>query len=88
MPSAPALAKKGNPPGWNATANTPSSAFFLCTVDSWMHARVLSRSQKRTEQSWPDVTRVKPLESIERDVTESVWASIECVHCSVKQRHC
>src|SRR5258708_2948448 len=78
-PSAPPLASTESV-GWNSTASTPSSPFFRSFVSSWRQLCELRRSQKRTEQSWAPETREKPDGSMERDVTASRCASIECVH--------
>lgn len=54
-PSAPALAMYGRL-GWKATSYIASSNFFRCEVISWTQV-LLSRFQRRIEQSWP--TRIK-----------------------------
>lgn len=61
-PSAPALAMYGRL-GWKATPYIASSNFFRCEVISWTQV-LLSRFQRRIEQSWPK-RKMKEKQSIE-----------------------
>ena len=78
-PSAPELTMNGSV-GWKSTASTPSLPFSRWLEISCIHVYEPSRFQKRIEQSWPPDTSENPVASIDREVTASVCAAIECVH--------
>ena len=67
--------------GWNLTSSTPSWLdLYRWDEISWRQVREPVRSQNRIEQSCPPDTRIRPVGSIDSEVTESRWPSIECVH--------